>query len=83
MSAPAWAGSALLDGLRYTFHTPIIWSTMMLDFLATFFSSARTMLPIVAGDILGLGPVGYGWLSAAQPVGSIVAGSAAALSGEK
>ena len=74
--------SALLDGLRFTFHTPIIWSTMMLDFLATFFSSARTMLPIVAGDILGLGPVGYGWLSAAQPVGSIVAGSVVALRGE-
>ena len=54
----------------------------MLDFLATFFSSARTMLPIVAGDILGLGPVGYGWLSAAQPVGSIVAGSVVTLRGE-
>jgi len=82
VSAAGLGWGALLDGLRYTFHTPIIWSTMMLDFLATFFSSARTMLPIVAGDILGLGPVGYGWLSAAQPVGSIVAGSVAALSGE-
>lgn len=71
--------SALLDGLRFTFRTPMIWSTMMLDFLATFFSSARTMLPIVAGDILGLGPVGYGWLSAAQPIGAIIAGSVAAL----
>jgi MFS family permease len=70
---------ALLDGLRFTFRTPMIWSTMLLDFLATFFSSARTMLPIVAGDILGLGPVGYGWLSAAQPIGSIVAGSMTAL----
>ena len=40
------------------------------------------MLPIVAGDILGLGPIGYGWLSAAQPAGSIVAGSLVALNGE-
>jgi MFS family permease len=40
------------------------------------------MLPIVAGDILGLGPVGYGWLSAAAPIGSIIAGSMTALSGE-
>ncbi len=46
---------------------------MVLDFLATFFSSARTMLPIIATDILGLGAVGYGWLSAAQPIGSVVA----------
>lgn len=71
----------LLSGFSFTFRTPMIWSTMMLDFLATFFSSARTMLPIVAGDILGLGPVGYGWLSAAQPIGSVIAGSIVALKG--
>jgi MFS family permease len=82
VSAAGLGLSALLEGLRFTFRTPMIWSTMMLDFLATFFSSARTMLPIVAGDILGLGPVGYGWLSAAQPVGSIVAGSVTALNSD-
>jgi MFS family permease len=82
VSSTGLGWSALLDGLRFTFRTPMIWSTMMLDFLATFFSSARTMLPIVAGDILGLGPVGYGWLSAAAPIGSIIAGSMTALSGE-
>lgn len=82
VSAAGLGWNALLEGLRFTFHTPMIWSTMMIDFMATFFSSARTMLPIVAGDILGLGPVGYGWLSAAQPIGSIVAGSVAALNGE-
>jgi MFS family permease len=79
VSAVGLGFGALLDGLRFTFRTPMIWSTMLLDFLATFFSSARTMLPIVAGDILGLGPVGYGWLSAAQPIGSIIAGSIVAL----
>jgi MFS family permease len=82
VSSAGLGWSALLEGLRFTFRTPMIWSTMMLDFLATFFSSARTMLPIVAGDILGLGEIGYGWLSAAAPIGSIVAGSVAALSGE-
>ncbi|CUS04016.2 Major facilitator superfamily MFS_1 [Candidatus Promineifilum breve] len=82
VSAAGLGWGALLEGLRFTFRTPMIWSTMMLDFLATFFSSARTMLPIVAGDILGLGPVGYGWLSAAQPVGSIVAGSVTALNSD-
>lgn len=47
----------------------------MLDFIATFFSSARTMLPIVAGNILGVGPVGYGILNTAQPLGALVAGT--------
>lgn len=67
-----WA--ALLEGLRFTFHTPLIWSTMLLDFLATFFSSARTMLPLVARDILGMGAEGYGLLATGQPVGAILAG---------
>jgi MFS family permease len=69
---------ALVEGLRFTFQTKIIWSTMVLDFMATFFSSARTMLPIIATDILGLGAVGYGWLSAAQPIGSVAAAGAMA-----
>lgn len=70
---------ALVEGMRFTFHKRIIWSTMLLDFFATFFGSARTMLPIVASDILGLGPAGYGFLATAQPLGAIVAGSVVAL----
>ncbi|RME45143.1 MAG: MFS transporter [Chloroflexi bacterium] len=67
--------SALVEGLRFTYRSRIIWSTMLLDFLATFFSSARTMLPIVAGDVLGIGVQGYGLLSTAQPVGAVIAGT--------
>ena len=52
---------------------------MLLDFLATFFSSARTMLPIVASDMLGMGAAGYGLLATAQPVGALIAGSALSL----
>lgn len=70
--------SALKEGVRFTRHTPLIWSTMLLDFFATFFSSARTMLPIVAGDILGMGVQGYGLLATAQPVGAVLAGAVVA-----
>ncbi|KAA3664452.1 MAG: MFS transporter [Chloroflexi bacterium] len=70
---------ALVDGVRYTYRTKLIWSTMLLDFGATFFASARTMLPIVATEILGLGVEGYGLLATAQPVGAVVAGSIMAL----
>ena len=65
---------AIVEGWRYVRGTRIIWSTMMLDFMATFFSSARTMLPLVAGQILQVGPQGYGFLSTAEAVGSLVAG---------
>ncbi|MGH2343738.1 MAG: MFS transporter [Chloroflexota bacterium] len=66
----------LVDGLKYTRRTPIIWSTMLLDFWATFFSSARTMLPIVAGSMLGVGSQGYGLLATAQPLGAVLTGTA-------
>ncbi|MBN2470255.1 MAG: MFS transporter [Anaerolineae bacterium] len=76
-SGMSWA--ALKEGFQFTYHERMIWSTMLLDFLATFFSSARTMLPIVATDILGLGVEGYGFLATAQPVGAVIAGVVLAL----
>ncbi len=65
---------ALIDGVRFTLSTRIITGTMLLDFFATLFASARTMLPIVADQILGVGAVGYGILATAQPIGALLAG---------
>ena len=61
---------AALEGLRFVFRSPLIRSTMLLDFFATFFSSATALLPIFAQDILQVGPRGYGWLYAAPAVGA-------------
>jgi len=66
--------SAALDGVRFIFSRPIILSTMLMDFVATFFASANTMMPIVAKDILKVSEIGYGWLSSAQAIGSVAAG---------
>lgn len=66
--------SAAIDGVRFIFTRPIILSTMLMDFVATFFASANTMMPIVAKDILKVGEIGYGWLSSAQAIGSVIAG---------
>jgi MFS family permease len=44
---------------------------MILDFLATFFSSANTLLPFVAQDILKVSVQEYGWLSAGQSIGAV------------
>jgi len=68
MEAVSWA--AALEGLRFVFRSPLIRSTMLLDFFATFFSSATALLPIFAQDILQVGPRGYGWLYAAPAVGA-------------
>jgi MFS family permease len=65
----------LLEGLRFVWQTPILVSTMTLDFLATFFSSANSLLPVFATDILGVSGRGYGLLAAANSVGSLAAGA--------
>jgi MFS family permease len=66
---------AAREGLRFVFSSPIIRATMLLDFAATFFSSATALLPIFAQDILHVGANGYGWLYAAPSVGSLLAGA--------
>jgi MFS family permease len=63
---------AAMEGLRFVFRAPLIRSTMLLDFFATFFSSATALLPIYAQDILGVGASGYGWLYAAPAAGAIL-----------
>jgi MFS family permease len=66
--------SAIMDGIRFIISKPVILSTMVTDFIATFFASANTMMPIIAKDILKVGEIGYGWLSSAQAIGSVFAG---------
>lgn len=72
----------MLDGLRYVFHERIILSTMLLDFFATFFSGANTLLPLFAKDILKVGPEGFGILSAAESLGSVLTGTVVSFWGD-
>jgi MFS family permease len=62
---------AIREGVHFILHHPIILSSMILDFFATFFSSANTLLPFVAQDILKVSVKEYGWLSAGQSIGAV------------
>jgi len=64
---------AIREGLRFVFSAPLIRSSMLLDFFATFFASATVLLPIFAQDILKVGAHGYGILYAAPSIGAVVA----------
>ncbi len=64
---------SIREGIHFIVNKPIIFSTMILDFIATFFASANTLMPFVARDVLHVGVVAYGWLSAAQSVGAVLA----------
>src|ERR1700704_5875903 len=68
--------SAAIEGLRFVRRSPLMWSTMLLDFLVTFFASATALLPIFAQDILHVGARGYGWVFGAPPVGAFVTSAA-------
>lgn len=68
--SPGELKDSALEGLRYVVRQPLIYSSMLLDFFATFFASATYLLPIFAKDILNVGAVGYGWLVAAPSVGA-------------
>lgn len=64
---------AIREGVQFIVNRPIIFSSMILDFVATFFASANTLMPFVARDVLHVGVTSYGWLSAAQSVGAMLA----------
>jgi MFS family permease len=70
--APSLSVESVREGLGFVFSSPIIRSTMLLDFFATFFSSATALLPIFAQDVLRVGAKGYGWLYAAPSAGSLL-----------
>ena len=74
--APRVSWRAASEGFRFVFRTPAIRGSMLLDFFATFFSSATALLPLFAQDILRVGPRGYGGLYAAPSVGALLAGAA-------
>jgi MFS family permease len=65
--------NSIKEGIQFIVNKPIILSTMLLDFVATFFASANTLMPIIARDVLHVGVLEYGWLSAAQSVGAVIA----------
>ncbi|MGD9713286.1 MAG: MFS transporter, partial [Thermomicrobiales bacterium] len=68
-------------GLNFVRRNPVIVSLLSLDVGQTLFGSYRALLPIIA-DNLGAGAVGYGVLSAAPGVGSIVGSFAIVLQGD-
>jgi MFS family permease len=69
----------VVEGFRFVWNTRLIRGAMFLDCAATFFASARTMLPFVAGQMLHVGVQGYSLLAIAQPIGSFSTGIVLAL----
>lgn len=65
---------SIMDGIKFVVKTPILYSTMILDFLATFFGTANILMPVFAKEVLHVGPQGLGLLYSAPAFGGVMAG---------
>lgn len=68
----AGLGRDIAEGFDFVRRRPLIYQLMALDFSATAFGAYRVLLPLFALDILGVGEVGYGLLSAAPALGALI-----------
>jgi hypothetical protein len=73
------AVSQIGEGFHFLRRAEIVRNTMVIDFWATFFSTADALLPAFAGPVLDLGPQGYGLLAASAGIGALVAALVLAL----
>ena len=62
---------SIKEGLSFVFHTKEVLGALALDLFAVLFGGAVAMIPVYARDILKVGPIGFGWLNAADDIGSI------------
>ncbi|MBA2633898.1 MAG: MFS transporter [Chloroflexi bacterium] len=62
--------STLLSGVTFVRSRPVVLGSISLDLFAVLFGGATALLPIYAGEILDVGPVGLGVMLAAPAVGA-------------
>ncbi len=61
---------SLADGWSFLLARPLLFTTMSVDFFATFFGVARALMPYFADKVFHVGPEGLGLLYAAPGLGS-------------
>ncbi len=66
--------SSIGHAIKFVISTPILYTTMILDFLATFFGTATILMPVFAKDVLHVGAQGLGLLYSAPAIGGVLAG---------
>lgn len=66
----AW--KSVKEGLSFVFNNKIMLGAISLDLFAVLFGGAVALIPEFADKILGVGPIGFGWLNAAMDIGSVI-----------
>jgi MFS family permease len=63
---------SIREGLAFVWRSPVVLGCMTLDMFAVILGGATALLPIYATDILQVGELGYGLLSASLEIGAAV-----------
>jgi MFS family permease len=71
ITSVASAMQSLAAGITFVRKNKVVRSAMLIDFWATFFSSADALLPAFATSIFDMGPEGYGALASSQAIGAL------------
>ncbi|HEX5066489.1 MAG TPA: MFS transporter [Myxococcota bacterium] len=72
-------GREVLEGLRFVLRQRVVLGAISLDLFAVLFGGATALLPMVAADVLHVGPIGLGVLRSAPAVGAALTAGALAL----
>jgi len=62
---------SIREGLAFVWRSPVVLGCMTLDMFAVILGGATALLPIYARDILAVGELGYGLLSASLELGAL------------
>jgi MFS family permease len=76
--AGAFHGRDVLEGLRFVWQRQALLGAISLDLFAVLFGGATALLPMVASDLLRVGPAGLGVLRTAPGVGAALTAAALA-----
>jgi len=60
------------EGVVFVWRAPVLLGAMTLDMFAVLFGGAKALLPVYAVDILQVGEIGYGILSASLEAGALL-----------
>ena len=63
---------SISEGVRYVFANQVLVGSMALDLIAVLFGGAVALLPVFANDILQVGAIGLGLLSASTSAGTLL-----------
>lgn len=63
--------NSVFAGIRYIWRKPVVLGAISLDLFAVLLGGATAMLPIIAKDLLHVGPMGLGFLRSAPAVGAL------------